>query len=79
MAKKANIQDPFEITKKKIDTTGKEMLFTVMEFMNQKIDRTDFLAKMGPLSEKVDGIRAEEKELRTTFDRIIAKIEKLQQ
>ena len=36
MAKKANIQDPFEIIKKKIDTTGKEMLFTVMEFMNQK-------------------------------------------
>ena len=36
MAKKANIQDPFEITKKKIDTTGKEMLFTVMEFMNRK-------------------------------------------
>ena len=79
MAKKANIQDPFEIIKKKIDTTGKEMLFTVMEFMNQKIDRTDFLAKMGSLSEKVDGIRAEEKELRTTFDRIIAQIEKLQQ
>ena len=79
MAKKANKQDPFEIIKKKIDTSGKEMLFTVMEFMNQKIDRTDFLAKMGPLSEKVDGIRAEEKELRTTFDRIIAKIEKLQQ
>ena len=50
MAKKANIQDPFEIIKKKIDTTGKEMLFTVMEFMNQKIDRTDFLAKMGSLS-----------------------------
>ena len=79
MAKKANIQDPFEIIKKKIDTTGKEMLFTVMEFMNQKIDRTDFLAKMGSLSEKVDGIRAEEKELRTTFDRIIAQIEKLLQ
>ena len=79
MAKKANIQDPFEIIKKKIDTTGKEMLFTVMEFMNQKIDRTDFLAKMGSLSEKVDAIRAEEKELRTTFDRIIAQIEKLQQ
>ena len=79
MAKKANIQDPFEMIKKKIDTTGKEMLFTVMEFMNQKIDRTDFLAKMGSLSEKVDGIRAEEKELRTTFDRIIAQIEKLQQ
>ena len=57
----------------------KEMLFTVMEFMNQKIDRTDFLAKMGSLSEKVDGIRTEEKELRTTFDRIIAQIEKLQQ
>ena len=37
MAKKANIQDPFEIIKKKIDTTGKEMLFTVMEFMNQKL------------------------------------------
>ena len=36
MAKKANIQDPFEIIKKKIDTIGKEMLFTVMEFMNQK-------------------------------------------
>ena len=79
MAKKANIQDPCEIIKKKIDTTGKEMLFTVMEFMNQKIDRTDFLAKMGSLSEKVDGIRAEEKELRTTFGRIIAQIEKLQQ
>ena len=47
MAKKANIQDLFEIIKKKIDTTGKEMLFTVMEFMNQKIDRTDCLAKMG--------------------------------
>ena len=72
-------KDPFEIINKKIDTTGKEMLFTVMEFMNQKIDRTDFLAKMGSLSEKVDGIRAEEKELRTTFDRIIAQIEKLQQ
>ena len=50
-----------------------------MEFMNQKIDRTDFLAKMGSLSEQVDGIRAEEMELRTTFDRIIAQIEKLQQ
>ena len=34
---------------------------------------------MGSLSEKVDGIRAEEKELRTTFDRIIAQIEKFQQ
>ena len=50
MAKKANIQDPFEIIKKKIDTTVKEMLFTVMEFMNQKIGRPDFLAKMGSLS-----------------------------
>ena len=39
MAKKANIQDPFEIIKKKIDTTGKEMLFTVMEFMNQNTPR----------------------------------------
>ena len=55
------------------------MLFTVMEFMNQKIERTDFLAKMGLLSEKVDAIRVEEKELRTTFDRILAQIEKLQQ
>ena len=39
MAKKANIQDPFELIKKKIDTTGKEMLFTVMEFMNQNTPR----------------------------------------
>ena len=37
MAKKANIQDPFEIIKKKIDTTCKEILFTGMEFMNQKL------------------------------------------